>query len=136
VDRLSADKGVLDEFLTRRKGDRVGLIVFGNAAFVQVPFTEDLDVCRQLLTEIARQRAEWVKREGGEGTGGQLSADAIVFTQGKNPGQQGGEQDTSAGGAMSDEELHDRWLRRVQTAPADFLRAKFAYQAAMQDSKP
>jgi Ca-activated chloride channel homolog len=42
VDRLSAAKEVLDEFLTRRKGDRVGLIVFGNAAFVQVPFTEDL----------------------------------------------------------------------------------------------
>jgi Ca-activated chloride channel family protein len=37
---------------------------------------------------------------------------------------------------MSDAELRNRWLRRVQTAPADFLRVKFAYQAAMQDSKP
>ena len=36
VDRLSAVKEVLDEFLTRREGDRVGLIVFGNAAFTQV----------------------------------------------------------------------------------------------------
>jgi Ca-activated chloride channel family protein len=77
-----------------------------------------------------------VKQEGGEGTGGQLSADAIVFTQGKNPDQKAGEQDTSTGGAMSDAELRSRWLRRVQTAPADFLRAKFAYQAAMQSSKP
>ena len=25
------------------------------------------------------------------------------------------------------------WLRRVQTRPADFLRAKFAYQAAQQE---
>ena len=33
---------------------------------------------------------------------------------------------------MSDAE-RNRWLRRVQTAPADFLRAKFAYQAAMKD---
>ena len=52
VDRLTAVKEVLDEFLARREGDRVGLIVFGTAAFVQVPFTEDLDVCRQLLDEL------------------------------------------------------------------------------------
>ena len=51
VDRLSAVKEVLDEFLTRREGDRVGLIVFGNAAFTQVPFTQDLDASRILLEE-------------------------------------------------------------------------------------
>jgi Ca-activated chloride channel family protein len=51
VDRLSAVKQVLDDFLTRRQGDRVGLIVFGNAPFVQAPFTQDLDVCRELLAE-------------------------------------------------------------------------------------
>ncbi len=51
VDRLTAVKRVLDDFLARRKGDRVGLIFFGNAAFVQAPFTEDLDVCRELLGE-------------------------------------------------------------------------------------
>jgi len=51
VDRLSAVKEVLDEFLSRRKGDRVGLLVFGTAAFVQVPFTQDLEVSRQLLDE-------------------------------------------------------------------------------------
>jgi Ca-activated chloride channel homolog len=90
----------------------------------------------QVNREIARQRAARVKQEGGEGTGGQLSADAIVFTQGKNPSQQEGDQDTSTEGAMSDAELRNRWLRRVQTAPADFLRAKFAYQVAMKDSKP
>ena len=51
VDRLTAVKEVLDEFLTRRKGDRVGLIVFGNAAFTQVPFTQDLEAARILLEE-------------------------------------------------------------------------------------
>jgi len=51
VDRLSAVKEVLDDFLSRRKGDRVGLLVFGTAAFVQVPFTQDLEVSRQLLRE-------------------------------------------------------------------------------------
>ncbi len=51
IDRLTAVKQVLDEFLTRREGDRVGLIFFGNAPFVQAPFTEDLEVCRVLLDE-------------------------------------------------------------------------------------
>ena len=51
VDRLTAVKEVLDDFLSRRKGDRVGLIFFGSAPFVQAPFTEDLKVCSQLLDE-------------------------------------------------------------------------------------
>ncbi len=57
VDRLTAVKEVLDDFLTRREGDRVGLIVFGNAAFVQVPFTQDLEATRQLLSETAVRMA-------------------------------------------------------------------------------
>jgi Ca-activated chloride channel homolog len=57
VDRLTAVKEVLDDFLTRREGDRVGLIVFGNAAFVQVPFTQDLEACRLLLDETAVRMA-------------------------------------------------------------------------------
>lgn len=51
VDRLTAVKQVLDGFLSRREGDRVGLIFFGSAAFVQAPFTEDLELCRTLLNE-------------------------------------------------------------------------------------
>ena len=51
VDRLTAVKQVLDSFLARREGDRVGLILFGSAAFVQAPFTDDLDVVRELLGE-------------------------------------------------------------------------------------
>jgi Ca-activated chloride channel homolog len=34
------------------------------------------------------------------------------------------------GGPVSDEAMRAAWLRRVQTTPGDFLRAKFAYQAA------
>ena len=51
VDRLFAVKNVLGDFLIQREGDRVGLIVFGNAAFLQVPFTADLSLCQQLLDE-------------------------------------------------------------------------------------
>jgi Ca-activated chloride channel family protein len=51
VDRLTAVKGVLDSFLAKRQGDRVALIFFGSAPFVQAPFTQDLKVCRQLMDE-------------------------------------------------------------------------------------
>lgn len=51
VDRLTATKKVLDDFLDRRQGDRVAMIVFGTGAFVQIPFTQDLEVCRELLSE-------------------------------------------------------------------------------------
>jgi Ca-activated chloride channel family protein len=49
--RLTAAKQVLDQFLARRDGDRVGLVFFGSAAFLQAPFTDDLDVVRELLDE-------------------------------------------------------------------------------------
>ncbi len=53
VDRLAAVKEVLDEFLTKREGDRVGLVVFGDAPFLQAPFSTDLNLSRQLLKETA-----------------------------------------------------------------------------------
>lgn len=53
VDRLTAVKGVLGEFLSRRKGDRIGLVVFGDAPFLQSPFSTDLNLSRQLLDETA-----------------------------------------------------------------------------------
>lgn len=51
IDRLTAVKLVVDDFLTRRDGDRVGLILFGSAAYVATPFTEDIEACRSLLAE-------------------------------------------------------------------------------------
>lgn len=51
IDRLDAVKHVLGEFLKQRDGDRVGLIFFGSAAFVQAPFTDDLEVVQELLGE-------------------------------------------------------------------------------------
>lgn len=53
VDRLAAVKEVLGEFLLRRQGDRVGLVVFGDAPFLQAPFSADLNLSRQLLDETA-----------------------------------------------------------------------------------
>lgn len=57
VDRLTATKQVLGEFLGERKGDRVGMVVFGSGAFVQIPFTQDLQVCQELLDELQPRMA-------------------------------------------------------------------------------
>jgi Ca-activated chloride channel family protein len=53
VDRLAAVKEVLGDFLTRRDGDRVGLVVFGDSPFLQAPFSTDLGLSRRLLDETA-----------------------------------------------------------------------------------
>ncbi len=49
VDRLTAIKAVLGDFLTRRVGDRVGLIVFGTRAYAVTPLTFDSQTVRQQL---------------------------------------------------------------------------------------
>lgn len=51
VDRLVAVKSVLNEFVAQRRQDRLGLVVFGDAAFLQVPFTEDHEAWITLLDE-------------------------------------------------------------------------------------
>jgi len=51
IDRLSAVKAVLSEFLARRTQDRSGLIVFGSRPYVQVPFTQDQTVIHRLLAD-------------------------------------------------------------------------------------
>jgi Ca-activated chloride channel family protein len=51
IKRLDGVKLVLGDFIARRKGDRVALILFGSKAYVQVPFTQDLQTARMLLDQ-------------------------------------------------------------------------------------
>jgi Ca-activated chloride channel family protein len=51
ITRLDAAKGILTEFSAQREGDRLGLIVFGDAAYLQTPFTADLNVWNELLMQ-------------------------------------------------------------------------------------
>ncbi len=53
VDRLSAVKHVAGRFIQRRRGDRIGLILFGDQAYLQAPLTFDRDTVRKLLDEAA-----------------------------------------------------------------------------------
>ncbi len=49
VTRLAAVKTVLAEFAKNRKGDRLGLILFGDAPYLQAPFTDDFSTWLALL---------------------------------------------------------------------------------------
>jgi len=49
VDRLTAAKAVLADFLDRRQGDRVGLLVFAERAYALTPLTADLSTVRDQL---------------------------------------------------------------------------------------
>jgi Ca-activated chloride channel family protein len=51
VQRLSAAKAVLADFLDRRAGDRDGLLIFGERANTLTPITADLTTVRNQLTD-------------------------------------------------------------------------------------
>ena len=51
VNRLVAVKAVINDFVERRKGDRLGLILFGSQAYVQAPLTFDRDTVSRFMKE-------------------------------------------------------------------------------------
>jgi Ca-activated chloride channel homolog len=50
--RLEAVKLAAKDFIDNRKGDRVGLLVFGKETFIQCPLTVDYGVLNNLLSEV------------------------------------------------------------------------------------
>ncbi len=51
VDRLTASKYVAADFIEQRKGDRIGLILFGRNAYLQTPLSFDRKTVNTLLQE-------------------------------------------------------------------------------------
>jgi len=90
-----------------------------------------LEAEENLALAHARKEKMAPPNDDAGGTGGKLAADEIVFD--KRAANGSGEQtETIEGGEQpSDQEMRAMWLRRVQTKPADFLRAKFSYQYVM-----
>jgi Ca-activated chloride channel homolog len=78
---------------------------------------------------LAAARAKLVEQKGGDMGDQKIGADKIIFDKdAKN--NEGQETEVAGGKALSDQAIQALWLRRVQTRPADFLKAKFAYQEA------
>ena len=95
VDRLTAAKAVIADFLERREGDRVGLIVFGQRAYALTPMTADRDSVRQQLldsvvglagreTAIGDAIGLAVKRLRGGETGARGPQVLVLLTDGVN----------------------------------------------------
>ncbi len=52
VNRLDAVKSVVRDFILKRSGDRIGMVVFGSEAFTQMPLTRDYDTIAFVLSRL------------------------------------------------------------------------------------
>ncbi len=52
VNRLEAVKGVVADFVGKRTGDRIGLVVFGSQAYTQIPLTRDYTTIVSMLERL------------------------------------------------------------------------------------
>jgi Ca-activated chloride channel family protein len=84
----------------------------------------------QANRQIAQLRAERMKAPGADAGDQREGADEIVYDKdAKNPE---GQETQTTGAPMNDEAVRALWLKRVQTKPAEFLRARFGYQLEAQ----
>ncbi len=67
--RLEVVKSVLEDFIERRKGDRIGLILFGEQAYLQTPLTFDRTTVNKMLEESAIGLAGASRTAIGDGIG-------------------------------------------------------------------
>ena len=52
VTRLEAVKGVVQDFIMKREGDRIGMVVFGSNAYTQLPLTRDYNTISFILDRL------------------------------------------------------------------------------------
>jgi Ca-activated chloride channel family protein len=52
INRLEAVKGVIRDFIAKRDGDRIGMVVFGSNAYTQIPLTRDYNTIALMLDRI------------------------------------------------------------------------------------
>jgi Ca-activated chloride channel family protein len=52
VNRLEAVKGVVEDFVAGRSGDRIGMVVFGTHAYTQLPLTRDYNTIVSVLDRL------------------------------------------------------------------------------------
>jgi len=81
--------------------------------------------------DLAAARAKQVEQKGGDMGDQKLGADKIVFD--KKANNEGQDTQVTSEQAFSNQDVQALWLRRVQTKPADFLKAKFSYQQTMKE---
>lgn len=50
--RLTVARGIISEFVRRRRGDLLGLVIFSGRAFLQAPLGPDVDVLGELVNQV------------------------------------------------------------------------------------
>lgn len=50
--RLEVSKEMISDFIKRRKNDRLGLVIFGGAAYLQSPLTGDMESLAEVLLDV------------------------------------------------------------------------------------
>jgi Ca-activated chloride channel family protein len=123
----------------------------GNALLLQGAYDEAVTAYDQALAQrpgwasatenrqlaLARKERLAPPEDDAGGTGGRLEADEILFdTTGRTDRAQGEQTAEEPGAGLTDAQLRDLWLRRVETRPADFLRARFARQIQLRSEGP
>ena len=61
-----------------------------------------------------------------------MDADEVQFDEEGD----GGERGEVSGDLLSDEQITEMWMRRLQTSPGDFLRRRFAIENQRRASSP
>ena len=69
VSRLKAAKSVAGDFIKAREGDRIGLIVFGEYPYLQMPLSFDLESVHEMLADTFIGLAEAKKTAIGDAIG-------------------------------------------------------------------
>ncbi len=69
VDRLTVVKNIVSEFIEKREGDRIGLVLFGEQAYLQTPLTFDLNTVKFMLDETSIGLAGEARTAIGDGIG-------------------------------------------------------------------
>ena len=75
---------------------------------------------------LAKLRAERMRQKGGDAGDQREGADQIVYDKDKKDEQ--GQKTDVTGAVMTDEASRAVWLKRLQSRPADFLKARFVSQ--------
>ncbi|MCX7997954.1 MAG: VWA domain-containing protein [Leptospiraceae bacterium] len=56
--RLEVSKKLVQDFISKRKNDRIGFIVFAGAAYLQAPLTNDVEALKEIISDVNKNSIE------------------------------------------------------------------------------
>lgn len=124
---------LLGNSLARQEKLEAAVGAYRQALKLQAEFPEatfNLDWVNGLL-ELSKK-----EYDDAGGTDGKLGADrTVVDERGSQATAEFNQQQAKAQTGLSEQQLQEMWMRRVQTTPGDFLRYKFSYQLNNRQSQ-